>query len=88
MNHIRIQEGATIENPRGYDGPAVESLKRLLHSGAPANRDPRRLYFYEIEGDAETYYIHISPVTGNVTLLAKWLHLPQDCCADSSCAVA
>jgi len=88
MSQVRIQEGGILENPREYDDVSVENLRRLLLGGAEANRDPRRQHFYEIDGEAETYYIHISPVTGKVTLLARWLRQPQSCCADSNCAVA
>ena len=34
--------------------------------------DPKRNGFYEIESDAVVYYIHVSPVTGKVLLLATW----------------
>ena len=88
MTHVRIQEGSTIEDPREYGRLDIENLGRLLQTGAPAQRDPRRQHFYQIDGQEETYYIHVSPVNGNVVLLAKWLRDPQPCCAHSSCAVA
>jgi hypothetical protein len=76
---IQVKEGARIENPREYEPSAVEHLRRLLNAGGSGNRDPQRENFYEIEGDNETYYIHISPITGNVVLLAKWVRQLQDC---------
>ncbi|HWX38142.1 MAG TPA: hypothetical protein VNY09_02810 [Candidatus Sulfotelmatobacter sp.] len=79
---------ATIENPRKYETNVVEHLRHLLHAGTRVHRDPQRANFYELDGDEEAYYIHISPVTGNVVLLAKWSRQPQDCCLDSDCAVA
>ncbi len=85
---IQINEGARIENPREYEAGSVESLRHLLEVGSPAQRDPRRANFYEIEGNCETYYIHISPVTGNVVLLAKWLRQSQECCLSASHLVA
>jgi hypothetical protein len=85
---IQIKEGAGIENPREYDLGAVESLRLLLEVGSRAQRDPHRENFYEIEGTCDTYYIHISPVSGNVVLLAKWLRQPQECCFSARHLVA
>jgi hypothetical protein len=76
---IQIKKGARIENPREYDLGTVEGLRVLMEVGIPARRDPHRENFYEMEGTCETYYIHISPVSGNVVLLAKWLRQPQEC---------
>jgi hypothetical protein len=85
---IQIEKGARIENPREYERGAVEGLRVLLEVGVLARRDPRRQNFYEIEGNCETYYIHLSPVSGNVVLLAKWLRQPHDCCLSASPLVA
>jgi hypothetical protein len=43
-----------------------------LASGASTIADPKRRGFYEIESDSVVYYIHLSPVTGKVLLLATW----------------
>lgn len=85
MNQAKVV--ATIENPREYETRVVEQLRRLLQAGAPTQADARRPHFYEIDAQDETYYIHISPFSGNVVLLAKWTRHPQDCCLSSSCAV-
>jgi len=85
---IQFKEGARIENPREYGAGAVESLRLLLEAGSPAQRDPHRENFYEIEGNGEIYYIHISPVSGNVVLLAKWVHQSQGCCLSARDFVA
>lgn len=86
MSHIRTV--GTIENPRKYDQAVVEQLRNLLSAGGPAERDPRRANFYEIEGAEDTFYVHVSPVTGNIVLLAKWSRQLEGCCADSDCAAA
>jgi len=85
---IQIKEGARIENPRRYDSPEVERLRDLLVTGSAAQRDPRRESFYELEGKGETYYIHISPISGEVVLLARWRTQPQDCCLTAEPLVA
>jgi hypothetical protein len=85
---IQVKEGASIENPREYEHGAVEHLRYLLEVGSPAHRDPHRENFYEIGSNSETYYIHVSPINGNVVLLAKWLRQTQDCCFSAGHLVA
>ena len=85
---LRMTEGARIENPREYAAHTVEDLRHLLMSGGQGQRDPRREHFYELENNKDTYYIHISPITGNVILLARWPRQPQDCCLDAEHLVA
>jgi hypothetical protein len=85
---FQIKEGVRIENPREYESAAVENLRLLIQGGSLAQRDPQRENFYEIEGNGETYYIHVSPVNGNVVLLAKWLRQSEECCLTASNLVA
>jgi hypothetical protein len=85
---FQIGEGAKIENPREYESAAVENLRLLLEGESLVQRDPQRENFYEIEGNGETYFIHVSPVTGNVVLLAKWLRQPEECCLSARDLVA
>lgn len=80
---MQVQSGAQIENPREYECRAIEHLRHLLALGSPAQRDPNRENFYEIDSTGESYYIHISPVSGNVVLLARWMRQPEDCCLAS-----
>jgi hypothetical protein len=85
---LRMQEGTRIENPREYVAHAVDHLRHLLTAGGSAERDPHRENFYQLEDDKSTYYIHISPITGNIVLLAKWLRQPQNCYVDAGSLVA
>ena len=85
---LRMSEKARIENPRQYSIHAVEDLRCLLLSGSQAERDPHREHFYNIEGDKSSYYIHISPFSGNVTLLAKWARRASECYAAAEHLVA
>lgn len=85
---LQLKEGARIENPREYEADAIHQLRSMLDAGHPAERDPRRENFYELEGAGEMFYIHVSPVSGNVVLLAKWLRQSQDCCVGSAHLVA
>jgi hypothetical protein len=85
---FQIKEGARIENPREYELGAIECLRQLLETGSPVQSDPHRENFYEIDGNSETYYIHVSPVSGNVVLLAKWMRQSQECCLSTGNLVA
>ena len=85
---LRLTENAAIENPREYSIHAVEDLRRLLLEGGQAEHDPRREHFYNLEGDKSAYYIHISPISGNVILLAKWTRQSSECYAHSDAVVA
>jgi hypothetical protein len=81
---LKFNQGVKVENPRAYEAGTVANLQYLLKIGSPAERDPRRENFYEVDGGSEIYYIHISPVSGNVVLLAKWVRQSQECYSDSS----
>ena len=70
---LRLNQHPNIENLRHHGPEAVEKLRHLLASGAPAKLDPRRSDFYELEDGNKVFYIHISPVSGKVLLLATWL---------------
>lgn len=74
---LRMNEPARIEDPRKYGAAVVHELRNLLTVGGSAQRDPRRDNFYDLAHGGHTFYIHISPVNGNVTLLAKWLCSPK-----------
>jgi hypothetical protein len=59
----------------------VQELRELLAEGGEAEHDPNRENFYHVENDSTAYYIHVSPITGNVILLAKWARQPDICYA-------
>ena len=67
-----------IEDLGNHPTKAVADLRCLLASGACTTADPKRRGFYEVEGDSAVYYIHVSPVTGKILLLATWQndHVP------------
>jgi hypothetical protein len=69
---LRLNGARKIENLRGYDREIVAELRNLLATGAQAQPDPRRPGFYDIYDGGRVYFIHISPVSGNVVLLATW----------------
>ena len=85
---FRMTEVTNIENPREYATREVEDLRHLLLTGGRPERDPRRKHFYNLEGKKSAYYIHISPITGKVMLLAKWSRQSSDCNAAAQQMVA
>jgi hypothetical protein len=66
-----------IEDPRNHPAETVLALRDLLSSGATIVPDPKRCRFYEVQSDSLVYYIHVSPVSGSVLLLAIWPNQTQ-----------
>ena len=85
---LQMKEESKIENPRSYATPAVEGLRDLLTVGSQVQPDPNRDHFYQLEDDKNSYYIHVSPITGNVILLAKWPRQTHACYAGKGSLVA
>jgi hypothetical protein len=67
-----------VENLRNYSGEVVDKLSGLLLAGAEADMDPHRRGFYDVYNGTRVFFIHISPVSGKVILLASWL---RECAA-------
>lgn len=61
-----------IEDPRNHPAEVVTSLRNLLESGVKGRPDPKRPDLYEIVHVLRVYYVHVSPITGKVLLLATW----------------
>ena len=61
-----------IEDVGNHPKKAVTDLRCLLAQGASTVADPKRNGFYEVESESTVYYIHVSPVTGKILLLATW----------------
>ena len=80
---LKFNQGVRVENPRSYEAGAIEHLHYLLETGSSAQRDPRRENFYEVDGGGEIFYIHVSPVSGNVVLLAKWIRQSRRCYSET-----
>ena len=70
---LRMNEQLSIDNLKSYPTEIVEQLEELLTSGVAARVDPNRKNFYEVENSDRVFFIHASPIRGNVMLLATWL---------------
>ncbi len=55
-----------------HSAETVIRLGILLAGTVNATPDPKRKNFYEVEGGGTVYYIHVSPVSGTIFLLASW----------------
>lgn len=73
---MKLENELLIEDPRHHSPERVETLRRLLAGGARVEADPKRSDFYEVESGSDVYYIHISPVSGKILLLATWAKEP------------
>jgi hypothetical protein len=62
----------SVDNLRNYPAEIIKELEELLLWGRSALPDPKRKGFYDLENYERTFYIHISPITGKVGLLATW----------------
>ena len=85
---LRMSTQPRIDNPREYSTQTVEDLHVVLRLGGQARRDSQRENFYELEGPNASFYIYVSPITGNIVLLARWLRQSQEACIDEVNMVA
>lgn len=69
---LRLKDNPSIRNLRNHSPEIVVALRALLAGGVPARPDPRRKNFFELEDGSRVFYIHVSPATGKVMLLAVW----------------
>lgn len=78
---MHLEVGPTAElkilDPRGHSAETLLRLRQALASGAPATPDARRPDFFEIHDGGQVFYIHLSPATRKITLLATWSHEPE-----------
>ena len=70
---LRLEHLSGVDNARNYPPEMIKELEQLLLAGGSASPDPRRKHFYDLENRDRTFFIHISPITGRVVLLAVWL---------------
>jgi hypothetical protein len=69
---LRFNETPVIDNLGNYPEHLIARLSEVLRDGAVAQPDPRRKGFYDITDSDRVFFIHVSPVTGRVWLLASW----------------
>jgi hypothetical protein len=65
-------EKIQIENARHYPKQIVDQLRTALSNGASLNADQSRKHLYYLDAQDHTYFIYVSPASGNITLIAAW----------------
>jgi hypothetical protein len=69
---MHFGEVLEIKDLGKHAAASVIRLGILLAGTVNATPDPKRKNFYEVEGGGTVYYIHVSPVSGTIFLLASW----------------
>ena len=75
---LELTSDLKIEDPRGHCPETLRQLREALVSGAPAVPDARRPDFFEVQADEQVFYIHVSPASRKITLLATWSPEPAE----------
>lgn len=74
---LELPQESKIEDPRGHSPETLRRLREAIASGAHTTPDERRPGFFEMQSDDQVFYIHVSPATQKITLLATWSHEPE-----------
>ena len=77
---MRMNFGEVLEIKDLGNHPAVTliSLGILLAGTVDVRPDPKRKNFYDVEDGSTAYYIHVSPASGTIVLLASWRNLVRE----------
>ena len=62
-----------IENPRLYPIEIVDQLRTALSNHAKLRTNELRINFYDLATENRAYFIYVSPVSGDITLIATWV---------------
>lgn len=69
---MNFGERVAIQDLGNHQAQQVVTLALQLAGDVEVQPDPKRKSFYEVEAGASVYYIHVSPVSGIIYLLAVW----------------
>jgi hypothetical protein len=61
-----------IEDLGRHPAEALRGLRSCLTAQSRLVEDPKRKNIFELQGCASVYYIHVSPLSGKISLLATW----------------
>lgn len=84
---LQIKYRPDVDNLRNYPVEIIQELEELLLSGGSAQPDPKRKDFYDLENLGRRFFIHISPTTAKVMLIATWVHIALSATKHSSAVV-
>jgi hypothetical protein len=69
---MHFGEAFEIRDLGSHTAATVTTLALLLAGTVDVRPDPKRKDFYKVVDGSQVYYIHVSPVTGIIYLLAVW----------------
>jgi hypothetical protein len=69
---LYVSELQKIQDGRQHPPETFLRFRRLLTTGVAVQADPKRPDFYELRCGSEVFYFYLSPVSGEVLLLAVW----------------
>lgn len=76
---IHGRKTGKIEDGRSHSSEVFTRFRALLRDGAAIKDDPKRPDFFELPDGEEVFYFYLSPVTGDVLLLAVWAAADAEC---------
>jgi len=82
---VNLRKDVPIEDLGSHSAAALKGLRACLAAQPKLMRDPKRGNLFELQGCTSVYYIHISPVSGKISLLATW---PSEPALDGSTQAA
>jgi hypothetical protein len=72
MTNTVHKQPPLLEDLRNHSPEQISELRLLLSVGAPLRADARRPGFFEVDGDANVFYIFKYPTGTKVLLLGLW----------------
>ena len=69
---INVKDTEKIRDGRRHPPEVLGEFKALLAGGAAISSDPKRPDIYELQRGDEIFYFYLSPITGEILLLAVW----------------
>jgi len=75
-----------LEDLRSHSPEQLAELRLLLDSGAPTRPDPRRPGFFEVDGEANVFYIFRYPSGSKVLLVGVWARVRDHVAELAACS--
>src|ERR1700753_1792775 len=72
MTTLKHKQPPLLEDLRNHSQEQILELRTLLSMGAPWRAEARRPGFFEVDGDANVFYIFKYPSGTKVLLLGVW----------------
>ena len=78
---MEFERNIQIEDAGRHSSATMIRLQRLLSTGPKMVPDPKREHFFEVPAEPCVFYVHVSPISGKISLLAVWGSEPGVDCA-------